>query len=182
MDPMLSGLIPLFVPGNGVSVRDAAGELVREEINRSGSIDYLGGPGGDGTVAYLPPIAIPDQDRLADQPVAVWIGGQTIIAGEVVAITFAGGEQTRFFSEATGGLATAPTFLHPLDGSLLSTTTGWDVGLNSAVYPAGIGPDVVVSLANVVYDPVTNDPVVRAASAWLTGLPSCQEMLPTPTP
>ena len=48
------------------------------------------------------------------------------------------------------GIATAPSFMPLLDGSVLSVATGWMVGPQGAIYPDGLAPDVTVTPSQVV--------------------------------
>jgi carboxyl-terminal processing protease len=104
-------------------------------------------------------------------PVAVLIDRDTGSSGEGVAIAFRGRPDTRFFGESTYGAATS-TFPFTLsDGAQIFLVTGVMVDRKGNEYPDGVTPDQeVLSEATIS----TNDPVIRAASEWLSGLKGCK--------
>jgi carboxyl-terminal processing protease len=103
--------------------------------------------------------------------VAVLIDRDTGSSGEGIAIDFEGRPDTRFFGETTYGAATA-TFPYDLaDGAKLYLVIGAMTDRNGKEYPNGVVPDQeVISEATII----TNDPVIRAASDWLTGRAACR--------
>ena len=103
-------------------------------------------------------------------PVAVLIDRDTGSSGEGIAIAFRGRLDTRFFGESTYGAATS-TFPYTLsDGAQIFLVTGVMLDRKSIEYPDGVTPDEeIVSGATIS----TNDPVIRAASKWLSGLKAC---------
>jgi C-terminal processing protease CtpA/Prc len=104
-------------------------------------------------------------------PVAVLIDRDTGSSGEGIAIAFRGRPDTRFFGEATYGAATS-TFPYKLsDGAQLFLVTGVMLDRNGKEYSDGVTPDQVILSATTI---ATNDPVIRAASEWLSGLRACQ--------
>lgn len=110
--------------------------------------------------------------RLSPAPaVALLIDRDTGSSGEGVAIAFRGRANTRFFGESTYGAATS-TFPFPLsDGAQIFLVTGVMVDRKGIEYPDGVTPDQeVLSEATIS----TNDPVIRAASEWLSRLKGCK--------
>ncbi len=104
-------------------------------------------------------------------PVAVLIDRDTGSSGEGIAIAFRGRSETRFFGESTYGAATS-TFPYTLsDGAQLFLVTGVMLDRNGNEYPDGVTPDQVILSAATIS---TNDPLIRAASEWLSGLKACQ--------
>lgn len=183
MYPMLSGIAPLFGTNTEVGFRNANVESIQVVINTNGTIQHLGGPFGGESDAWLSNTARLIQVHVVDQPIAALIGPRTGSAGEATAIALAGREQTHFFGETTAGYASSPTYLRLLDGSLLSVTTHWTTGPRGAIYPEGVFPDVTVvsstNVVNPVVNPLQDDPVVKAASAWLLQLPECRPVTST---
>jgi carboxyl-terminal processing protease len=106
----------------------------------------------------------------AAAPVAVLIDRDTGSSGEGIAIAFRGRPDTRFFGESTAGAATS-TFPYKLsDGAQLFLVTGVMVDRNGAEYPDGVTPDQeILSEATIT----TADPVIRAASDWLSTRKAC---------
>lgn len=109
--------------------------------------------------------------RLRDRPpVAVLIDRDTGSSGEGIAVAFRGRPDTRFFGETTYGVATS-TFPFALsDGAQLYLVTAVMVDRNGKEYPFGIQPDQEI-LSDVSIS--TNDPVIRAASDWLSSQKAC---------
>jgi len=103
-------------------------------------------------------------------PVAVLIDRDTGSSGEGIAIAFRQRPDTRFFGELTYGAATS-TFPYPLsDGAQIYLVTGVMLDRKGEEYVTGISPDVeILSEATIS----TNDPVIRAATEWLSGRAAC---------
>jgi hypothetical protein len=104
-------------------------------------------------------------------PVAVLIDRDTGSSAEGIAIAFRSRQDTRFFGELTYGAATA-TFPYKLsDGAQIYLVIRAMVDRNGREYPDGIAPDQeILSEATIS----TNDPVIRAASEWLSGQKACR--------
>lgn len=104
-------------------------------------------------------------------PVAVLIDRDTGSSAEGIAIAFRSRPDTRFFGELTYGAATA-TFPYKLsDGAQIYLVIGTMVDRDGHDYPNGIAPDQeILSEATIT----TNDPVIRAASDWVSGHKACQ--------
>ncbi len=110
--------------------------------------------------------------RLAGMPpVAVLMDRDTGSSGEGIAIAFRGRRDTRFFGESTYGAATS-TFPYTLsDGAQLFLVTGVMVDKRGNEYPDGVAPDQeILSEATIS----TTDPVIRAASEWLSERAACR--------
>lgn len=107
----------------------------------------------------------------AAPPVAVLIDRDTGSSGEGVAIAFRGRPETRLFGEITYGAATG-TFPYELgDGARIYLVIGAMIDRNGNEYPDGVAPDEeVLSEATIT----TNDPVIRAASNWLSARAACR--------
>lgn len=167
--PMVGGLAPLLPPGRFLVMRDVSGGEDEWSLISNGAIEvngrYLDGLPGGGE---------PLNNRLDTVPVAVLIGPYTASAGEATAIAFTGRDRTAFFGEPTADVASGPVGVRLLDGSLLRISTAWMVGPHGAIYPEGIAPDVAVTPSTIA-SPITDDPVVREAAAWLLQQPGCDE-------
>jgi hypothetical protein len=109
----------------------------------------------------------------AAPPVAVLIDRGTGSSGEGIAIAFRARPETRFFGETTYGAATS-TFPFPLsDGAQLYLVVGVMLDRNGNEYPDGVKPDQeILSEATIS----TKDPVIRAATDWLSGLKACRAL------
>jgi hypothetical protein len=104
-------------------------------------------------------------------PVAVLIDRDTGSSAEGIAIDFRTRPDSRFFGELSYGAATS-TFPYKLsDGAQIYLVIGTMVDRNGREYPDGIAPDEeILSEATIS----TNDPVIRAASEWLSGDAACR--------
>jgi len=104
-------------------------------------------------------------------PAAVLIDRDTGSSAEGIAIAFRTRSDTRFFGELTYGAATG-TFPYNLsDGARIYLVVGAMVDRNGREYPDGIAPDEeILSEATIS----TNDPVLRAASEWVSGQKACR--------
>jgi carboxyl-terminal processing protease len=103
-------------------------------------------------------------------PVAVLIDRDTGSSGEGIAVAFRGRPDTRFFGETTYGVATS-TFPFSLgDGAQIYLVTAVMVDRNGNEYPFGIDPDQEI-LSD--FSISTHDPVILAASEWLSGKKAC---------
>jgi carboxyl-terminal processing protease len=103
-------------------------------------------------------------------PVAVLIDRETASSGEGIAIAFRGRQDTRFFGESTYGAATSTFPFRLSDGAQLFLVTGVMVDKRGNEYTDGLVPDQeILSEATIS----TNDPVIRAASEWLTERAGC---------
>ncbi len=104
-------------------------------------------------------------------PVAVLIDRDTGSSGEGIAVAFRGRPDSRFFGETTYGVATS-TFPFKLnDGAQVYLVTAVMVDRKGNEYPFGIPPDQEI-LSDVSIS--TTDPVIRAASDWLSAQPACK--------
>lgn len=107
----------------------------------------------------------------ASPPVAVLIDRDTGSSGEGIAVAFHGRAETRFFGETTYGAATS-TFPFPLsDGAQIYLVVGVMLDRNGNEYPDGVTPDQeILSEATIS----AKDPVIRAATDWLSGQKACK--------
>ncbi len=152
MVPMLGGLRPLLGNTLGIGFRDAHGKVQRPSV----------GQGLDASDPHGP--------DLSQKAVAVLTGPKTASSGEVVAIAFRGRQATRSFGSATYGLSTGNVVYPLADGSLLVLTRSVDLDRNGKAYGGKIEPDQAVA----TLPDAGTDSVMDAATAWLTGLPSCR--------
>jgi hypothetical protein len=164
--PMMAGIGPLLGEGEpGAQLHpDGAKSKWYYEAGKSGHRDDTVDPFYARTNAE--PVKL-----VAAPPVAVLIDRDTGSSGEGMAIAFRGRPATRFFGELTYGAATS-TFPFPLaDGAQIYLVTGTMVDRNGIEYPNGVAPDEeVLSLTTLA----GNDPVIRAASAWLSKQDACR--------
>lgn len=104
-------------------------------------------------------------------PVAVLIDRETGSSGEGIAIAFRGLTDTRFFGETTAGAATATFPFRLSDGAQLYLATGAMLDRNGNAWPDGVPSDEQIVSAVTIS---TTDPVILAASKWLSAVPACQ--------
>jgi carboxyl-terminal processing protease len=101
---------------------------------------------------------------------AVLIDRETGSSGEGIAVAFRGRPDTRFFGEATYGAATS-TFPYTLsDGAQIFLVTGVMIDRKGNEYPSGVTPDQEI-LSD--FSISSHDPVIRAASEWLSDQRAC---------
>jgi carboxyl-terminal processing protease len=163
--PMRAGIGPLLGNGDqGATVQsDGTRQVAFYENGRSGVR-------GDATDPFYARTTEAPVKLEGLPPVAVLIDRDTGSSGEAIAIAFRERPDTRFFGELTYGAATS-TFPFTLsDGAKLYLVTGVMVDRKGHEYPDGVPPDQeILSEATIS----TIDPVLRAASTWLDGLPAC---------
>jgi C-terminal processing protease CtpA/Prc len=124
MWPMLAGLMPLLGDGVLGYFRARDGE---QTPWRAG--EHLGEP------RLASPV---DSSKTR---VAVLIGPGTASSGEAVAVAFRGRPETRFFGQATYGVANSNQTFFLRDGSLLLLMTAIDVDRNGQSYGGKVVPD-----------------------------------------
>ncbi|WP_415949709.1 S41 family peptidase [Streptomyces sp. KLOTTS4A1] len=105
-------------------------------------------------------------------PVAVLHGRATASSGEAVAVAFRGRPATRSFGDDTHGVPTANVVHRLSDGALLNLTEAKMVDRTGRAYDSPIAPDEVV--VDNRGRSIKQDPVLEAATAWLSGQPSCE--------
>lgn len=97
------------------------------------------------------------------QRVAVLIDSLTGSSGEMVALSFKGRSNARFFGQPTAGYTTTNQDFKLSDGAYLLLATGYMADKNRRTYLPNIAPDVVVKHAPVT----TQDETLEAARKWL---------------
>jgi C-terminal processing protease CtpA/Prc len=112
------------------------------------------------------------QLKRPDPPVAVLTSRLTVSSGEALTIAFRGRPSTRIFGEATAGLPTANQSLRMVDGAVLVVTAAYEADRTGRVYEGRIpaDQDVEIDWTRIGSD---DDPVLRAATAWLRNQPQC---------
>lgn len=118
------------------------------------------------------------QVRIKDQPytlrktypIAILIGPLTASSGEIVAISFIGKSDCRFFGESSYGMTTANSDFILRDGSTLFLTSGIDADRNLRLYGDKLHPDFYIPFSGKIYDK-DSDPVINSAIDWLTREP-----------
>jgi len=108
-----------------------------------------------------------------DPPVAVLTSRLTVSSGEAITIAFRGRPATRSFGEATAGLPTSNASFPLVDGAVLVVTVSREADRTGRVYDGRISPDedVAIDWTRVGTD---GDPVLKAATAWLSSQPQCE--------
>lgn len=97
------------------------------------------------------------------QRVAVLIDSLTGSSGEMVALSFKGRSNTKFFGQPSAGYTTTNQDFKLSDGAYLLLATGYMADKNRHTYLPNIAPDVVVE-----YVPANaQDETLEAARKWL---------------
>ncbi len=92
-------------------------------------------------------------------PVALLYGKNTASAGEVVAISFRGKENTQSFGQETAGATTRVDNFRLSDGAYLNLAAGYDVDRNGVVFGGTIIPDHLTP---------DHDSAMREAKNWIS--------------
>jgi len=152
---MLAGIAPLFDQRKIASVQDLDGvELGVAEIVE-GNFWYF-----ENTAFELP-----NDPPLSNHRIAILTSRWTVSSGELVAISFKGQKNTRFFGESTGGYTTNNSF-EIIDNTIaLVISTGVFCDRNGKMYLDNLQPDVEIPFVNV--STPENDNAVVAAINWL---------------
>jgi carboxyl-terminal processing protease len=146
MQPMLSGLAPLLGNGKLGSFKTRDGQLTPWSS---------GGPANKTNDAML-----------ANATVAVLIGPHTSSSGEIVAISFEGRPNTRFFGQLSDGRTTANQSFPLPDGSEIVVASSVEQDRNGHVYAERVTPDVETAPSNN-----NGDTTLIAAQIWLKQQP-----------
>jgi carboxyl-terminal processing protease len=164
MWPMLVGVGPILGEGNLGTFLNAASSL--KWFYREGRSGVQGNPETFAKTTAATPV------RLKDAPlVAVITDRGTGSSGEIVAIAFRGRPDTRFFGETTFGAASATSPFKLSDGAQIYLVVSTVLNREGNEYPTGVRPDEAI-LSDVTTSP--DDPVVRAASEWLSRQQACR--------
>ncbi|MBI1279004.1 MAG: SH3 domain-containing protein [Anaerolineaceae bacterium] len=109
-------------------------------------------------------------------PVAVLTSPYTASMGEMTAYIFKSRTDapTRIFGEATGGyLSDGLNIIRLFDGSVMDIVSALGIAPDGTPLPKNIQPDEVVLTDYSLYG-TDDDPVIKAADAWLMSQPQCQ--------
>ncbi|MGW9498751.1 S41 family peptidase [Streptomyces prasinus] len=161
MWPMLAVVGPILGDGDVGSFVDADGKKTVWSIEK-GSPRLDGDSTGWGT---SPPVGG------GSAPVAVLTSRSTASSGEAVTVAFRGRPDTRSFGEDTTGVPTGNVGHRLSDGAILNLTEVMDADRTGRAYDSAIPPDqpVVDNLGRGE----SKDPVLDAATEWLSGQPGC---------
>ncbi len=156
MNPMMEGLAPLVGDGLVGKLVDAESKTQFEWNIKKGSFYY---GGFDGT-------RLPSKVRFATTPkVAVLTSRWTVSSGELVATTFKGRQNTRFFGEETGGYTTNTNWEIINNELILAISTGYFADRNGKVYNSTIPVDE--SIPFEIIEDIQQDGCVTQAKKWL---------------
>ncbi len=104
-----------------------------------------------------------DKADKTQQRVAVLVDSLTASSGEMVALSFKGLSNAKFFGQPSGGYTTVNRTFQLSDGAHLLLATSHMADRNRTTYLNGIAPDVVVE-----YSPAdAQDKTIEAARRWL---------------
>nr|WP_308801701.1 S41 family peptidase [Streptomyces polyasparticus] len=169
MWPMLAVVGPILGDGDVGAFVDAAGKKTGWSVEQ-GSPRVDGAPMGWGASSPI---------GKGSAPVAVLTGASTGSSGEAVTVAFRGRPDTRSFGAATSGVPTGNAPHHLSDGALLNLTEFEDADRTGRAYDGPIPPDQVV--VHHLGRARKSDPVLDAATEWLSGQPACAEPNPDVT-
>jgi C-terminal processing protease CtpA/Prc len=124
-------------------------------------------------LAELPEVAL----HRPDPPVAVLTGPLTTSSGEATTLGFVGRPHTRLFGQTTGGFTTGDFTFMLFDGTQLYLAGVAMTDRTGTTHMGGITPDELVAIDWTTYG-TKHDPVVNAATAWLSEQPSCASATP----
>jgi C-terminal processing protease CtpA/Prc len=101
-------------------------------------------------------------------------------SGEAVAVAFHGRPRTRFFGQPTAGLADSNSTLRLPDGAIMNVMSAVDVDRNGQRFGEKVMPDETIdgTTPGVTLGATLgtmNDPVVVAATRWVSRQTSCRE-------
>ncbi|MFE7358349.1 S41 family peptidase [Streptomyces sp. NPDC057543] len=162
MWPMLAVAGPVLGDGNVGGFVDAKGKKSVWSIEK-GSPRLDGESKGWGASAPV---------GAGSAPVAVLTSRSTASSGEAVAVAFRGRPDTRSFGQDTTGVPTGNQAHRLSDGALLNLTEVKDTDRTGRAYDAPIPPDEVVA-DNLDREGSYQDPVLEAATEWLSKQPAC---------
>lgn len=165
MWPTLAGLAPIL--GNGVF-----GYLVGSDRTLDWFVrDNASGTGSTTNTQATQPVPLIVEGKAT---VAVLFGAATGSSGEAITVSFIGRPHTRSFGQPTAGLSTGNRTVKLSDGATLVVTTTVFSDRNGKRYGGKIEPDEPVA-AGPKGASLTDDPVVKAAIAWLDRQPGCRK-------
>ncbi len=157
MHPMMAGIAPLIGDGVVGGLVNLQKTKLFDWVIRDGNFIY------DGVQAVQ--LTKPAVD-FSKAKVAVLTGRFTVSSGEVVATTFKGRPNTRFFGEATGGYTTNNGWDFILDEVILNISTGIFCDRNGRIYEHQVPVDTETPF-DVAWNTET-DQCIRTAIQWLT--------------
>ncbi|WP_030238369.1 MULTISPECIES: S41 family peptidase [unclassified Streptomyces] len=161
MWPMLAVVGPILGDGDVGAFVDADGKKTVWSIGK-GSPRLDGASTGWGT---SPPVGG------GSAPVAVLTSRSTASSGEAVTVAFRGRPHTRSFGEDTTGVPTGNAQHRLSDGAILNLTEVMDADRTGRAYDSPIPPDQPV--ADNLGRGGSKDPVLEAATQWLSEQPGC---------
>lgn len=169
MWPMLAGVGHLVGdnPLGGSVNHDGEHDYIKYEEGRS-FLENADGSIVPGAEVKEAPLQLPDK-----QPLAYLIDRGTASSGEALAVIFKGRENTRGFGEKTHGATTATMGYKLSDGANLVLAVSTFEDRHQKPYPAGVEPDVEITIGSEMLDP-TEDPVINAAIDWIVQQEACK--------
>jgi carboxyl-terminal processing protease len=157
MNPMMAGIAPLV--GNGIvgSVVDLKNEKLFDWEIKSSNFIYGG----------YQAVTLPDNVKFKTAPkIAVLTSRWTVSSGEIVATSFKGRPNTKFFGETTGGYTTNDGWEVINDAIILVISTGTYCDRTGKVYDVNIPVDTEIPFT--VTKNTEKDNCILAAKKWLT--------------
>jgi carboxyl-terminal processing protease len=156
MNPMMSGLSPLFGNGKVGSTVSSSGTPIFEWTFTDGNFIYAG----------VQAIDLPYQQTFeTPQQIAVLTSRWTVSSGELVAVAFKGQAHTRFFGEVTGGYSTNNNFVPIQNEVVVTISTGFYCDRNGIIYNYNVPVDEEIPF--IIETEITKDTGIAATTAWL---------------
>ncbi len=158
MNPMMAGIAPLIGNGKVGGVVDLKNEKLFDWEIKASNFIYGG----------YQAVTLPDNPKFKKEPkVAVLTSRWTVSSGEIVAVSFKGRPNTKFFGETTGGYTTSDGW-EVINGEvILVISTGTYCDRNGKVYEVNIPVDTEIPF-EVCKDKEKDNSII-AAKKWLTG-------------
>lgn len=110
--------------------------------------------------------------KRTDLPVALLTSQATMGAGELLLVAFSGRPDVRRFGEATAGAPFLQFHTRLSDGAWLTVSGARAMDRTGQIYGGPVAPDEVIGTDWTNFG-TGQDPVVRAALAWLLAQPEC---------
>ena len=170
MWPMLAGIGPLLGDTIVGWNQSAAGRSLWKYRDGASVLVHEDGRNEELVRATVPPHALRD----ANAPIAVLIDAGTGSSGEVMAVSFKGRQNTRFFGSPTAGVSTTNNGYRLPDGVNMVITIGVYVDRTNRMYGQAIEPDEVVKTPLRGPTVLTGDPVIARATSWLAMQQQCR--------
>jgi C-terminal processing protease CtpA/Prc len=170
---MLVGIGPILGEGMAGAFIDVNGHKTSWGYINGRAVIY-----DNGEQEYGSPLADPYSLKIQQPPAAVLTSNQTGSAAEATLISFRGRSDTQTFGQATAGVPSGVGGKVLSDGAMIALTMALEADRTGRVYAYNekVQPDAFVhGIPRLVG--TDDDPVLRAATAWLSTQSRCTETI-----